>query len=130
MFGAFGGAFFFFLRKMKNAPKKWVCAVSRRNRRGQITFPHLIIPRHRNGAGVNSPFPPQPVFAESRPILGLLTNFGNNYSQTLEATKEDWHLRGGGSVNRGVSLFKNIFCGDHRGLLQNTHRRGGSKSNL
>ena len=36
---------------MKNAPKKWVGAVSRRSRRRQITFPRLIIPRHRNGAG-------------------------------------------------------------------------------
>ena len=53
MFGAFGdfGALFL-IRKMKNTPKKWVCAVSRRSRRGQITFPQHWL---------KFLFPPQPV---------------------------------------------------------------------
>ena len=91
---------------MKNAPKNGF-ALYPVEAGGQITFPHLIIPRHRN---LKFPFPPQPVFAESRPILGLLVaDFGNNYSQNLGATKEDLHLRGGDSVNWGVSLLKKYF---------------------
>ena len=47
-------------------------------------------PKAPQWGGHKFPFPPQPVFAESRPILGLLvTDFGNNYSQNLWATKED-----------------------------------------
>ena len=86
MFGAFGdfGALFF-LRKMKNSPKKWVCAVSRRSRRANYVPP----PRHRNGTGLNFSFPTTR-FAESRPILALLvTDFCNNYSQSSGPTKED-----------------------------------------
>ena len=81
MFGAFddfGALFFLYIRKMKNTPKKWVCAVSRRSKEGANYVPP---PRHRDGTGLNFSFPHNP-FRRIPPNFGIA---GDRFLQQLQS---------------------------------------------
>ena len=96
-------------------PKKWVCAVSR-SRMGQITFPHLIIPRHRNGAGLNFTFPHK-LFRRISPNFGIAGDrFWQQVQSNLGGYKRGLAPEELGFSKLGSASSKNIFC-DHRGRV-------------
>ena len=123
MFGAFGdfGAFLF-IRKMKNNQKSGFALYPVEAGGGKLRPP----PRYHHGAGLNFTFPHN-LFADPRPILGLLaTDFCDNYSQNFghkrglqpEERGSDW----GQHVQKIYFATTEAGLGivPENGLLQNT----------